>query len=222
MSVNPKAWCLVLPVKRLAVAKTRLSGAAAAHRGELALAFALDTAEAALSCPSVRMLVVVTDEDRAARELAGLGALVVGDEPDSGLNPALVHGVREAARRYPRDGVGALSADLPALRPAELALALDRCAAHATCFLRDAAGAGTTLLLARDPADFSPAFGPASADRHAATGAVELDPAGLTSLRRDVDTEADLAQAAALGLGPRTARIVHDALPSLTTRAVRG
>ena len=38
-------------------------------------------------------------------------------------------------------------------------------------------------------------------------GAVELDLAGIAGLRRDVDTAEDLEQAAALGLGPRTAAV---------------
>ena len=49
---------------------------------------------------------------------------VLPDEPDAGLNPALAHGAAVATRRLPRDGVALLSADLPALRPAELDAAL--------------------------------------------------------------------------------------------------
>lgn len=208
MSADLSAWCLVLPVKRLSVAKTRLATLAGPLRGDLALAFALDTAQAALSCRLVRGLVVVTDEPVAADALSALGAHVVADEPDAGLNSALLHGAAAAAAEHPDVGVGALSADLPALRPAELGLALSRAAGPRPCFLRDAEGSGTTLLVAPRLEGFDPAFGPRSAARHAATGARELDPAGLDSVRRDVDTAADLADAARLGLGPRTGAVV--------------
>lgn len=204
---EPGRWCLVVPVKRLAFAKTRLAAVAGRHRTDLALAFALDTVEAALGCDLVRAVVAVTDEPDAATALAGLGALVVGDEPDAGLNPALVHGAAVARAAHPDCGVGALSADLPALRLGELSSALLEAAGHNVSFVPDAAGDGTTLLLAREGAAFEPQFGAGSARLHAGAGALEL--AGdLPSLRRDVDTEDDLAVAAALGLGPRSRAVV--------------
>ncbi|MCZ9346580.1 2-phospho-L-lactate guanylyltransferase, partial [Streptomyces sp. TRM76130] len=96
-------WSLVVPVKRLARAKSRLSDTADdAVRPELALAFALDTVAAALSCPAVADVAVVTDDSRAGRELAALGAGVVADEPGGGLNAALVHAA--AAVRAVRPG----------------------------------------------------------------------------------------------------------------------
>jgi 2-phospho-L-lactate/phosphoenolpyruvate guanylyltransferase len=204
---EPDRWCLVVPVKRLAVAKTRLAAVAGPHRADLALAFALDTVEAALGCDLVRAVVAVTDEPDAATALAGLGALVVGDEPDAGLNPALGHGAAVARTTHPGCGVGALAADLPALRQGELSSALMEAAGHDVSFVRDAAGDGTTVLLARDGVEFAPQFGAGSAELHARAGAFEL--AGeLPSLRRDVDTRGDLALAAALGLGPRSRAVV--------------
>src|SRR5262245_11751774 len=85
-------WSLVVPVKVLARAKTRMAAAAGPHREDLALAVAADTVAAALTCPRVRDVIVVTDDPRPAAELAALGARVVPDEPDAGLNPALVYG----------------------------------------------------------------------------------------------------------------------------------
>src|SRR4051795_2463495 len=113
-------WTLVVPVKPLAQAKSRLSGPAGPHRERLALAIATDTGSAVLRSSRVQGVVVVTDDPVAAPELAALGAIVVPDEPDDGLNPALVHGAAQARRIAPASGVGALSAALPALRPAEL------------------------------------------------------------------------------------------------------
>jgi 2-phospho-L-lactate guanylyltransferase len=206
-SPSTDPWCIVVPVKRLPLAKTRLAEVAGAHRVDLALAFALDTVTAALACDVVRAVVVVTDEPDAARALAGVGALVVADEPDAGLNPALVHGADVAARAHPGCAVGALSADLPALRPDELRAALAAAPETAAAFVRDAEGSGTTTLLARRRADFVPAFGPGSAVAHLAGGAVELHGDAFPSLRLDVDTARDLEQAVAMGVGLHTAAV---------------
>ena len=106
----------------------------------------------------------------------------------------------------------ALSADLPALRPLELSRALKAAAAWPNAFVPDAAGDGTTLYTAAPGAAFRPAFGGASRSRHAAGGAAELDLDAVPGLRRDVDTPADLRDAVALGLGPRTAPLAAELL----------
>jgi len=94
---SPLTWSLVVPVKVLARAKSRLAVLAGPHRAELALAMAADTVAAALACPAVDRVIAVTDDAAAARVLAGLGALVTGDDPGRGLNPALRHGAALAA-----------------------------------------------------------------------------------------------------------------------------
>ncbi len=204
---SPLTWSLVVPVKVLARAKSRLAVLAGPHRAALALAMAADTVAAALACPAVDQVIAVTDDREAARVLAGLGAVVTGDEPGRGLNPALRHGAAVAAARWPGAGIGALAADLPALRPAELDRGLREAARWEHAFVPDAAGSGTTLYTARPGAPFRPRFGPRSAERHRATGAAELSLAGLASLRRDVDQPRDLSAASDLGVGPRTAAV---------------
>lgn len=208
MSSDDGRWFLVVPVKRLAAAKTRLGPPYDHDRAELALAFALDTTAAALACPAVDAVVAVTDDRTAAAALRDVGAEVVADEPDAGLNPALTHGASVAAGSWPGRGAGALSADLPGLRPDELAAVLARAAAHDRSFVRDAEGSGTTLVLARSAADLRPSFGPGSAGRHARSGMTDLTSEDVMSVRRDVDTAADLDLARASGLGPRTTRLL--------------
>ena len=202
-----RSWSVVVPAKRLDVAKTRLRpltaarpDAGEAHR-ELVLALLADTVAAALACPVVGALVVVTDDPAAASVVTALGARVVADEPDRGLNPALEHGVRSA----PGPAVAALSSDLPALRADELAAALEAASAAARAFVADAQGTGTTLLTAVD-AELQPRFGAASAEAHLAGGAVALE-GTWPGLVRDVDTEADLRAALLLGAGPRTSAV---------------
>ena len=92
-------WSLVIPVKVLALAKSRLTGLAGPRRAELALAMAADTVAAATACAVVDSVVVVTDDAAAAALLSALGAMVVPDEPGDGLNPALTFGAAQADRK---------------------------------------------------------------------------------------------------------------------------
>ncbi|MFD8956767.1 2-phospho-L-lactate guanylyltransferase [Streptomyces anulatus] len=201
-------WSLVVPLKPLARAKSRLARAAGEDaRPRLALAFAQDTVAAALACSRVRDVVVVTDDAVAAAALSALGARIVPDAPAAGLNAALAHGARSVRALRPAAAVAALNADLPALRTGELARVLDFASAFPNAFLRDAAGIGTTFLAAASGAEFRPAFGGPSGARHLASGAVEIALSGVDSVRRDVDTGEDLRVALALGVGSHTARI---------------
>ncbi|MCX4814126.1 2-phospho-L-lactate guanylyltransferase [Streptomyces sp. NBC_01239] len=199
-------WTLVIPLKPLARAKSRLSDTAGdGLRPGLALAFAQDTVAAVLACQAVRDVAVVTDDALAGRELAALGARIVADEPGGGLNAALRHGAAAVRVSRPESAVAALNADLPALRPAELARVLDAAAEFPRAFLPDAAAIGTTLLTAREGRELRPAFGTDSRARHRASGAHELTLGAVDSVRQDVDTGEDLRAALALGVGPRTA-----------------
>lgn len=202
------AWSVVVPAKRLAVAKTRLRPLTdradrppVAHDA-LVLALLADTVAAALACPSVGEVVVVTDEPAAASLVRRLGARPVGDEPDAGLNAALDHGARVAVG----DAVAALSSDLPALRPAELTAALGAAAGAPRCFVPDVHGTGTTLLTAVGT-PLRPRFGTGSAQAHRDDGAVALA-GNWPGLLRDVDALDDLRAALALGVGRHTAELL--------------
>ncbi|PSL58275.1 2-phospho-L-lactate guanylyltransferase [Saccharothrix carnea] len=191
---------LVVPVKALERAKSRLVG----HRLDrpaLALAFALDTIAAAL--PAVRRVLAVTSDPSVAAELRGLG--VESAPGPEGLNESLRFGFRLLRARDAGSVIGALQADLPALRTADLAAAL--ATARGRAFCPDRQGTGTTLLLSSPGGDLAPAFGVGSAAAHTASGAAPLL-GPWPSLRHDVDTAEDLRLAADLGLGPRTAATV--------------
>lgn len=208
MGRGTERWAIVLPVKRLASAKTRLQ-VDPDVRIELALAMAADTVRAAKACPLIEVVIAVSDDPAAAPLLRALGAVVVPDQPDAGLNPALRHGA--AVSEVPAGvGIAAIAADLPSLRPDELADLLAAANDRGSAVVADAAGGGTTLFAAEAVDRFRPQFGPDSRARHVAGGAVDLtDTAGRT-LRCDVDTLADLVVADALGLGPESSRVVRD------------
>jgi 2-phospho-L-lactate/phosphoenolpyruvate guanylyltransferase len=205
---------LVIPVKPLRLAKSRLVGAADGGAGDpaahaaLVVGLALDTVAAARAAPGVRRVLVVTSDPDLAATLRAAGVRVVPDTPQAGLNAALRHGAEVLGGDGRGGTVGALQADLPALRPAELGAALDA-AAGRRAICADRQGTGTTLLLAARGGPLDPSFGPGSAAAHAASGAVVLDGA-WPSLRCDVDTAEDLAAAAALGLGPRSTALLGE------------
>ncbi|WP_344138149.1 NTP transferase domain-containing protein, partial [Luedemannella flava] len=122
------SWTLLVPVKRLLAAKTRLRGAVPdVPHEQLVLALARDTVLATLRCPAVGRVVVVTNDPAAQAATAALGAVVLPDAPDAGLNQALAYGATTMrARLHGSDtpGVAAIAADLPALCPEDLAAAL--------------------------------------------------------------------------------------------------
>lgn len=202
---------LVMPVKPLSAAKSRLYGAADNGAGrreahtELVTAVVLDTVAAARAATCVTGVTVVTPDsglrttlDATFREL---DVETLDDTPAAGLNAALRHGAAVlAARGVAR--IGALQADLPALRPDELDSAV-HAAGHGRAFCPDLTGTGTTLLLAAYATGLFPRFGPDSAAQHARSGAKILC-GPWCSLRCDVDTVSDLDYATTLGLGPRT------------------
>ena len=194
---------LLVPIKPLARAKTRLRDAAddrAAH-GRLVVALARDTLAAAAAAALVRRVVAVCSDGLVRRILAMDGVEAVADEPGDGLNSVLRYGEALLRSADLATAVAAMPADLPALRPHELDSALrDALATGDRAFCADQAGTGTTLLLAPPGHALAPRFGPGSAVAHRTGGAREL--AGhWPGLRCDVDTGADLARARELGLG---------------------
>lgn len=215
---------IVVPVKSLRAAKSRLRGAADAGVGDpvaharLALSLVLDTLAAARLARVRTLLVVTADPDVGnaiadalppgpAGHIARVDVVAEGGLP--GLNAALDHGAGLLRARDPHGIVGALQSDLPALRPTELDVALTAAAAlfvagASRAFCADTPGDGTALLLSAPGVALDPMFGAGSAAAHTASGAVPIDGA-MPGLRRDVDTADDLRGAVALGVGPHTA-----------------
>jgi 2-phospho-L-lactate guanylyltransferase len=201
MTQQDGRWSLVIPVKRVENAKTRLALDVEA-RAALAVAMAVDTVAAAIASAPVAAVVVVTDDVRARNALKDLDVTIVADAPDAGLNAALAHGAASA----PTTSVAALSSDLPALRADDLSLVLDQATRYEQAVVADLPGTGTTLLCASSAVVFRPRFGVASLAAHLSAGATDLTSIAPESLRRDVDTVDGLRAAVALGIGPATRR----------------
>lgn len=202
---------LIIAVKRLAAAKTRLAPVFSAQtRENVVLAMLVDTLTAAARVRSLRTIVVVTPDQAAAAAAVELGADVLADPTPEGdpdpLNNAIVAAERVVAECS--SNIVVLQGDLPALQTQELSEAICAARPHRRSFVADRLGTGTAVLCAFGTA-LDPQFGPDSSARHRRSGAVELTGA-WPGLRCDVDTPADLAAARRLGVGLATTRaVVH-------------
>jgi 2-phospho-L-lactate/phosphoenolpyruvate guanylyltransferase len=200
---------LIVAVKRLAAAKTRLAPVfSAPTRESVVLAMLVDTLTAAARVASVRSITVITPDEAAAAAAAELGAQVLADPTPEGdpdpLNSAIAAAERVLAESL--SNIVVLQGDLPALQTQELAEAIAAARHHKRSFVADRLGTGTAALCAFG-ATLDPRFGADSSARHRRSGAIELTGA-WPGLRCDVDTPADLAAARRLGVGPATARAI--------------
>ena len=215
-------WVAVVPVKDPVRGKSRLGGGAGGggggvgagagvggggasevERAQLAQAFAQDVLAALKGAPSVRRVVVITDSDETSRLAKALGCESL-DDPTSELNDAIKFAAGSIGTDDP---ICVWVSDLPCLQPDDVERVLAQAAGtFATdamqAFVPDDNSGGTTALLARAPRYLTPHFGPNSAKAHEAAGAKPLT--GTPRSRLDVDTQADLTRAIALGVGPAT------------------
>lgn len=207
-----------MPVKPSAVGKSRLE-VPGVDRVALARAIALDTIAAAAACDFVAQVVVVTDDGWMPLHATDIPRLRFVPESDPpGLDPAsaarfsalgrLDAAIARGAAAASSGPRAALLGDLPALRPGDLGVALEEAAAHERAVVADAEATGSTLVTAAADAPWATAFGDGSFARHVALGCVPLEIPDASTLRRDVDTAAQLEAAASLGLGPRTAALL--------------
>jgi 2-phospho-L-lactate/phosphoenolpyruvate guanylyltransferase len=210
MSGSPPADIgLVIAVKRLAAAKTRLAPVfSSATREKVVLAMLIDTITAASAVPALRSITVVTPDDAAAQAATTLGARVLKDPTPEGHHDPLNNAIAaaEAAIRDETPNIVVLQGDLPALQPQELAAAIADGRRHPRSFVGDRHGTGTSALLAFGVA-LNPQFGVDSAQRHRHSGAIELTGA-WPGLRCDIDTPDDLLTARRLGVGAATAQAI--------------
>ncbi len=204
-------WTVVLPVKPLELAKTRLDPEG--RRGALALAFFRDCLAAVLACPRVGAVIVVTSDPVIASLAQREGCRVVDDGDHPGINSAASWAVESAGASAP---VAVMVSDLPCLTSDAMTVVLDAALQSPTSFLADADGTGTTMWLRATGAGIDSRFGPQSAAAHRDGGAADIAAGntaeGVGPARRDVDTDEDLARAIDLGVGPNT----RDALASVT------
>jgi 2-phospho-L-lactate guanylyltransferase len=185
----------VVPVKRFALAKSRLaSGVDAARKPELVAAMVADVLEAIRGARTIEQTIMVTGEPRAQELAAEFGATVVPDPADAGHNEAALAGIARAEA----DGaecVVLLPGDCPLLDPRELDKLLTGVPDPYVGVVPDRHGEGTNALVLAPPSAIEPSFGEGSRARHveaARAAGVAFGVEELASLGLDLDTPADV------------------------------
>ncbi|MGF7124210.1 MULTISPECIES: 2-phospho-L-lactate guanylyltransferase [unclassified Rhodococcus (in: high G+C Gram-positive bacteria)] len=216
-SQRPVHTHVLIAVKELRLAKSRLAESlSAADRTDLVVAMLHDTLATLVGAGvgpgpdnSFSGITVVTPDPMVATIADQYGVSHLPDPVravpgESSLNAALAAAESSVQTDPDRTDLVALQADLPALRADELLEALAAARKVGRAIVVDHTGTGTAALFACGPGNaLDPRFGTDSAARHIASGAYALD-GDWPGLRQDVDTVADLAAAARLGLGPAT------------------
>jgi 2-phospho-L-lactate/phosphoenolpyruvate guanylyltransferase len=190
---------LILPVKRLPDAKTRLAPLLARHqRRELMEALVAQTLET-LTEVGADAVCVATSDERAADLARARGAGVLDD---AGL--PWNEGLRHAIDQLPDvDTVAIVAGDLPLLTADDVRALLAAVPSRGVAIGRARDG-GTNALCLRPPDLFVPSFGAAaSASVHAGLASAAGVPAAIVDrqgLALDLDTPDDVAAALAAGL----------------------
>lgn len=203
-------WSIVIPVKPLASAKSRLASLPVPP-DQLARAFLIDVLNAVMLVPRVRRVLVASSDPDVASIARLAGALFVDDSGLQGINASA-----KLARGHRAEGtaVGVLVSDLPWLTPASLDAALALGDSHECSFVADADSTGTTLWMASPHHRGNSHFGPGSRRHHREAGSIDLvqerdiDARLLAPLRRDVDTAAALEPTPGLRMGVSTALLI--------------
>jgi len=220
---------VVVPVRRLVAAKTRLASLLTpSERGAVALAMARDVVAASVAQRGWETWVVSADP------------AVLGDAERAGAVPVVEEGtglraaVGQAERRAVDRGVGELAvilADLPWITPASLARSLEP--PDAVVGVRAGSDGGTNALVRRPPTAIPALFGRASFARHreaAARMGFALREVHQEELAFDLDRPDDVRRLLADGRGGRALETCMgigvaerlDAMPPLVHRSQEG
>ena len=191
-----KRWVIV-PVKRLTAAKSRLQPVLSARKRRLLARALLDhTLKVLCGLKGIEGIMVVSKDRAVLAAARKFGALSVFEGKCDGLNRALARAAAEAVRRGAK-AMLVLPADLPLLRAQDLRQAMRM--ANLPPFVviaPDRAERGTNLLYMAPPGVVRFSFGERSFRRHlqsARRAGVEAAICRRLGLAHDVDRPEDLA-----------------------------
>lgn len=222
-SPSVDSWLVLIPMKTLAYAKSRLD-LPDPQRRHLARAFYYDVLEAVSECARVATIAVVTADPQLLLDAHRHGAIAIKEptmsafdldfdhldsDEASQMNQALSAALDKLKSEHGHTHVAIVTGDLPCARAEDLDAVLERALHHSFAFVRDENGQGTTMVMSTTSRKLPAVFGPMSAERFVKLGAVDLSDEVPPRIRTDVDTLGDLAQAVALGVGPHTREAVE-------------
>lgn len=185
----------VVPVKRFAVAKSRLApGVEETRKPELVAAMVADVLEAISEARLIERTIVVSQEPRAVELAAAAGADLLSDFDDASHSAAALAGIA-AAEAAGAGCVALLPGDCPLLDPRELDKMLTGVPDSYVAVIPDRHGTGTNALVLAPPSAIEPSFGEGSRERHVAAAraaGIAYGVEELPSLGLDLDTPADI------------------------------
>jgi len=188
---------VVIPVKRLSIAKQRLTPALGQGRQEFAYQLALHTINVVRASGKFARIAVVSPDCRIHALANDLGIEAIDDHGIE-LNEACVLGLALAAERG-ADLTMLLPSDLATLTGDELSKVIDRFlrmrdreGTNVVGLVRCKGGSGTNLVLVNSRRSFTPAFGSDSFAQHMRSSGDDARELYAPSVSFDIDTPADL------------------------------
>ena len=186
---------LIVPVKPLRDAKSRLSPILSpAERCALARATLRHVLRIASAAASIRRVLVVSRDEAALSLARDSGADALREYADCDLNGALRLALR-TANMQDADAALILPADLPFVIRDDIEAIVRLSRERSIVIATDCAGDGTNALFLRPPDIISPAYGPASFEKHcrlAREACVSVQRYTSRRLALDIDTPGDL------------------------------
>ena len=187
--------CVVVPVKWLRDAKSRLSRALSGEARESLVLYMLERVlEAARKCRVVEDVVVVSPDDRVLRAAHGKGARCLRDE-GKGLNRAVELALNWCVERGYDKALVVLS-DTPLITPADIEAMDSAARAPPTVVIAPSRDCGTNCMLLYPPCAIKPSYGTGSFLRHikqARALGVRVEVYLSRNTMFDVDSPEDLA-----------------------------
>jgi 2-phospho-L-lactate/phosphoenolpyruvate guanylyltransferase len=204
-------WVAIAALKPPQQAKSRMAMPESVRAG-LAVAMAMDTLATLGSSPRIRQTFLVCPDRLLREQVDGHADLnrvtVLAGEPAGDLNSAVRYGMRVARQRVPEAGLAVVPADLAAMSPFEVDLALLLAPRDRPGVVADLEEVGTVMLTVPVGTSLRPRFGRRSYAAHCRAGAQPLCDERLLGIRRDMDTLDDLMGARDL-LGEHTRSFLH-------------
>jgi 2-phospho-L-lactate guanylyltransferase len=187
----------IVPVGPFAQAKQRLASCLTPReRSAFARAMLEDVLSALLRAASLDGIVVITGDADAASLAHAVGATVLADAENAGINAAVENAARHCVREG-RDGMLVIPADVPLITAADIeAIAKAHRAAPSVTLVRAGIDGGTNALACSPPDAMSFCFGEDSFRRHqeaARACGIEPQVLELARIERDIDRPEDLA-----------------------------
>jgi 2-phospho-L-lactate guanylyltransferase len=205
----------VVPIKRFALAKSRLRGLLRdCERSEFAALMAADVLRAVAAAKTVTGIAVVTDDPAAMSLAVSFGGEVLHEPGATGLSHVM--GCAFASLRA--RGIAQLMylpADVPLVTPTRID-SLTRNRTEGLALVSAQRDGGTNALILNGGATLEFSFGPGSCRRHASRArhaGISVRMLGATEVRCDIDTPDDfISLARSTGRGCQSQQFARDIL----------